>query len=862
MVKAYQRYLDAGHTGQIAGSEPGTLVWFSKTEVLCGVNDEVIAWNLQSGTRVPGFCLKPSSEQIQAAGDMLLVTQLTISDNLQLVAVGHSDGSIRVYDISEGIHNSSASYECSQLVGHRSAVTALQFFPGGQTLISGSKDTDVLAWDLVAQSGLCRFRGHTDQITCVCVLPSKGFIVSGSKDSLLKVWDLQASQMCLQTAVAGNFNEEVWSLTVNADESIMVSGASGSRLAIYTVSSEGSDIVNLVRFLDREVTSGLVSSLSFSREGYLLIAGVAGSRRLELWRVQRAEELDGKQKRKLRKKEEKAIKNKEGSDEVADKLDAKFTKLPTVFAAGKIKSVALSNISGESSDGTVSIAVSLADNRIQSLRAGKSVQSADVEDESGKQIHFPGHRDSVRFVDVSADDAQILSLSSESVIIWNSRSLGFMKVIHVSQGVVARFLSGNQYILVATKTGNLHLFDVHAGEEPMATVNLGSGALNSLELIQGGAREVFATVGAEKALRYWTVSAKSGQVSIDEIENRKAELPDEGTCLAFSDDKVAVGLLDSTIQLLHSDTHKVSLSLYGHKLPVTCVKFSTDGSLLVSGSADKNIKVWSPKFGNIIKSFKAHDGTVSSISFIPDSNLLFSSSRDGSVNLWDLDLPDSLVLGFKDFHKGEVLSLAVSQDAAFVVSCGSDRSIRKLERTSEQMFAEEERERREEMENERELADKDSSAIVLARASRKTVENIRTADRLIELLEGAQDQGSIKVAKLLSLIPASDLNEVVLALPGASARLLLSSLCDILEKLPQDGSPLVPIDTLLSAGLTIIQAQARYLVAEPGIAPLISKLKDVCITVVNMRRDRCSFANAAVSFQICQAKKRQLASIE
>jgi WD40 repeat protein len=37
---------------------------------------------------------------------------------------------------------------------------------------------------------------------------------------------------------------------------------------------------------------------------------------------------------------------------------------------------------------------------------------------------------------------------------------------------------------------------------------------------------------------------------------------------------------------------KFFLSLYGHKLPALTMDISSDSTLLVTGSADKNIKVW------------------------------------------------------------------------------------------------------------------------------------------------------------------------------------------------------------------------------------------------------------------------------
>lgn len=54
------------------------------------------------------------------------------------------------------------------------------------------------------------------------------------------------------------------------------------------------------------------------------------------------------------------------------------------------------------------------------------------------------------------------------------------------------------------------------------------------------------------------------------------------------------------------DSLKFFLSLYGHKLPVLCMDISSDGDLLVSGSADKNLKIWGLDFGDCHKSMFAH----------------------------------------------------------------------------------------------------------------------------------------------------------------------------------------------------------------------------------------------------------------
>ena len=55
-----------------------------------------------------------------------------------------------------------AGFACRSMAG---AVTALAFHPAKAQLASGSKDTNIIVWDVLAESGLFRLRGHTDQVT-------------------------------------------------------------------------------------------------------------------------------------------------------------------------------------------------------------------------------------------------------------------------------------------------------------------------------------------------------------------------------------------------------------------------------------------------------------------------------------------------------------------------------------------------------------------------------------------------------------------------------------------------------------------------------------------------------------------------
>ena len=92
------------------------------------------------------------------SGALPAVTRIARAEGSDLVAAGHSDGTIRLWSLDD------ASTDVL-LKGHRSEVTALRFNASGSMLVSGGKDTNVVVWDVVAETGLCRLRGHKDQVT-------------------------------------------------------------------------------------------------------------------------------------------------------------------------------------------------------------------------------------------------------------------------------------------------------------------------------------------------------------------------------------------------------------------------------------------------------------------------------------------------------------------------------------------------------------------------------------------------------------------------------------------------------------------------------------------------------------------------
>jgi len=72
-------------------------------------------------------------------------------------------------------------------------------------------------------------------------------------------------------------------------------------------------------------------------------------------------------------------------------------------------------------------------------------------------------------------------------------------------------------------------------------------------------------------------------------------------------------------------------------LPSTSVCFSPDGTLLASGGADRVVRLWDVKTGEMIRRFEGNRMTVTAVSFSPDGKRLGSAGLDRTIRVWDLE---------------------------------------------------------------------------------------------------------------------------------------------------------------------------------------------------------------------------------
>ena len=183
----YPPFIDDGVFGEARRLQVALLMPDASTLVAGGTDGSLRLWSLE--TRMKLVTLRNRLHLLTGHG--ALTTCLACSADGALLASGHFDGAIYLWEVASGL-------ELDVRLRHDGPVGGVAFPPGGATLISAGADATLKFWDLPAlRTGDARreLRRQPDAITCMALARQGKLVVTGHVNRTLRAHDIATHKL-------------------------------------------------------------------------------------------------------------------------------------------------------------------------------------------------------------------------------------------------------------------------------------------------------------------------------------------------------------------------------------------------------------------------------------------------------------------------------------------------------------------------------------------------------------------------------------------------------------------------------------------------------------------------------------------
>lgn len=583
-------------------------------------------------------------------GHTSYVTSVYINREGGIVVSGSNDGTIRIWEQKTG--------RCLKiLIGHSDEVECLHMTPDDNIVVSGSNDQSIRLWDTGSGECIKVLKGHKSAIYAIYITPDGGTVVSGSADRTIRVWNIEDEE-CI--SVLKGHEGEIYGIGVTPDAKIAVSA--GNRDQTIRVW----DLINEECIQVFAVKEARVTCIDISPDGKIAISGGAGGI-LRVWNLETG----------------KCIHVLEGNEGMGSLAGIMIT--PYGIKTFSENEVAILGVSITSD----------AQYAVSAGGLGKTLQLWDIK--NGIRLKkLKGQLDCLRSVCIaldgrfaisggglSANERAITHHEEENRIgfedniirIWNIQDgIGGLQIDNEHNGIVYVHLSNDgKRAASCGKDGTIKIWNLEKSISLYTEKNETEYPIECVCLSPDGQKLVFG-----RSIDHNVIGKRYILLMVLDIEQKSLKNltgPSRrvlSVCVT-ADGRVISGDMRNEIWVSNT-AGSDSFNLGNHKGGVKSIHTSPDGVIVVSGSEDQTIGVWSLATKKSIHLLRGHEGSVNSVYIAPDGKQIASGSSDKTIRLWDIETGECL--NVFEGHTDWISSLFITPDGKSIFSGSWDKTIR------------------------------------------------------------------------------------------------------------------------------------------------------------------------------------------
>ncbi|EMP36127.1 WD repeat-containing protein 48 [Chelonia mydas] len=176
------------------------------------------------------------------------------------------------------------------------------------------------------------------------------------------------------------------------------------------------------------------------------------------------------------------------------------------------------------------------------------------------------------------------------------------------------------------------------------------------------------TAGRDSIIRIWSVNQHKDYVKALAYAKDKELVASAGL-----DRQIFLWDVNTLTALTASNNTVTTSSLSGNKDSIYSLAMNQMGTVIVSGSTEKVLRVWDPRTCAKLMKLKGHTDNVKALLLNRDGTQCLSGSSDGTIRLWSLG--QQRCIATYRVHDEGVWALQVNEAFTHVYSGGRDRKI-------------------------------------------------------------------------------------------------------------------------------------------------------------------------------------------